>query len=182
MSEQEKSDHPLQKCTDPADPNRCQGVGSQGQCWNLAADRAQMCMMHGGNMQQNKAIQEDRDMYQVDMYRARIARQKGHPEVKSLTNEIALLRMMLEEKLRSCTDNTTLLLHAASISELIMKIDKLVNSCHKLEKNMGLHLDKAVLLQFSAEIVALIGNVCKNKNEISQLADGILEIVANVEG
>ena len=63
-----------------------------------------------------------------------------------------------------------------------MKIDKVVTSCHKLEKNLGLHMDKSAILQFGAEVIQLITKEVKNKDEIKAVADGILGIIGEMDG
>lgn len=177
----ESIDRTLTKVADD-DPNRCQGVYAGGQCHNKAITGGTHCMMHGGNKQADKIEKESANMYRVDMFKARINHHKNHDEVRSLSNEVAILRMLMEEKLRVCTNDTDLLLAAASIGDLVMKIDKVVVSCHKLEKNLGNHLDKSALLQFAGEVVELIGNTIKDKEEVKAVADGILKIIGNASG
>jgi predicted phosphohydrolase len=139
-------------------------------------------MRHGGNMQLRKIIKDSVDMYRVDMWNAKIARQANHPEVKSLGNEIGLLRMLMEEKLRSCTNDTQLILHSPAISDLVMKIERVVVSCNKLEKSMGQHLDKAALLQFASQVVRVISEHVTDKKQVDLVAQGILEIISETEG
>lgn len=180
-NEQEEN-RQITKVTEPDDPRRCQTNISIGQCLNVAVPGGQNCMIHGGNKQLDALEKESTDMYRVDLFSRRISRHKNHDEVKSLTNEIGILRMLMEEKLRACESDTELMLQSSSISDLVMKIDKVVTSCHKLEKNLGQHLDKAVLMQFSSEIVGLIAETVTNKEEIQKVADGIIKILGNTEG
>jgi len=173
----------LIKCTDPEDPKRCQSTDANGQCWyRTSGEGITFCPRHGGNKQEESAEKESTDMYRVDMFKARIARQRTHPEVKSLANEVAILRMLMEEKLRTCKDDTELMLASASIGELVMKIDKVVTSCHKLEKNLGLHMDKAAILQFGGEVIQLISDKVSNKEQVREVADGILGIIGDMDG
>lgn len=173
----------LIKVIEEDDPRRCQSTDTHGQCWYRTADeRIKMCPRHGGNKEEASIEKESTDMYRVNMFKARILRQKTHPEVKSLVNEVAILRMLMEEKLRMCQDDTALLLATASIGALVMNIDKVVTSCHKLEKNLGLHMDKAALLQFGGEIIQLITKEVTNKEEVRKVADGILTIIGDTDG
>lgn len=176
MIEEERS---MTKVTESDDPNRCQGIMSTGQCPYKAVPGGTFCMRCGGNKQLDKIERASTEMYQVDIFKARILRNKNHDEVKTLGNEVAILRMMLEGILNSCSNDTDLLLHASKIADLIIKIDKLVVSCHKLERNLGQHLDKSALLQFAAEVVSLIGEKVSNKDEIKAVADGILKIIGS---
>lgn len=176
-----ESNNPLQKCDSPDDPHRCQGVSASGQCQNRAEGEGTFCLMHGGNRYRDKIEKESTDLYRVSIFRARIARNKTHSEVKSLSNEVAILRMILEEKLNSCENDTDLILHSAAISDLVIKIDKVVTSCHKLEKNLGQHMDKASLLQFAGEVVSLVSHNVSNKSEIAKIADGMTEMIGRLD-
>lgn len=167
------------KVTEPDDPNRCQGTWTHGQCPYRAVPNGTFCMRCGGNKQLDKMEKESTDMYRVDIYKARIARMKNNDEVRSLSNEVAILRMLMEEKLRLCTDDTQLIMASASIGDLVMKIDKVVVSCHKLERNLGQHLDKSALLQFAGEVVSLISDVITDKEQVKLVADGIMKIIGS---
>lgn len=175
----EEIDRTISKVSEPDDPNRCQAVCADGQCPNKAVPNCANCMIHGGNKQANKLEKDSTDMYRVSIFKSRLDHHKNNDEVKSLSNEVAILRMLMEEKLRTCTDDTQLMLAAASIGDLVMKIDKVVVSCHKLEKNLGRHLDKSALLQFAGEVVSLISETVTNKEEIKAVADGIMKIIGN---
>ena len=178
-------DRSITKVTEPDDPNRCQAVvggANGGQCPNRAVPDCENCMVHGGNKQADKIEKKSADMYRLNIFQSRITQMKGSSEVKSLSNEVAILRMVLEEQLRGCENQTDLLLHANRIGDLVIKIDKLVVSCHKLEKNLGQHLDKSALLQFAGEVVSLISETVTDKEQVKLVADGILKIIGNSTG
>lgn len=174
------SEHPLSKVSEPDDPNRCQGIGKNGQCWNRSVDHGTHCLMHGGNKQENKYEKQSREMYQVDMFKARIIRQRTHTDVKTLGNEIAILRMLLEGKLNACTSDVDLMLASPAIGDLVTKIEKVVTSCHKLEKAMGQHLDKSAILQFAGEVVNIINQNVTDKHEVKLVADAILKMIGDM--
>ena len=170
------SDHPLQR-VEAESPDRCQAVDGKGQCIYKSVEGGTRCMRHGGNKQTEKIERESKELYQVDMYKARIAKNKTHSETKTLTNEIAILRMLLESKLNKCTTDMELMLASSSIGDLVLKIERVVSSCHKLEKSMGHHLDKSILLQFAGQIVEVISNNVDDKELVKRISDGILDIM-----
>lgn len=174
----------ISRMDSPEDPERCQGIRNglgAGQCTNKAVPGGTFCMVHGGNRSLAKQEKESTDLYRVSMFKARIARNKSNNEVKSLSNEVAILRMVLEEKLNSCESDTDLILHSAAISDLVIKIEKVVTSCHKLEKNLGQHMDKATLLQFAGEVVSLVSQNVSNKSEIAKIADGMTQMIGRLD-
>ncbi len=147
------------------DPHRCQDVNDQGQCHNLAIKLSgednkevwtKMCICHGGAFERANWFKKNKKMYQLGQWQAKLERQLEQPEIKGLRNEVGVLRMLLDERFQSIKDNNDLLINSPRISELIMKIEKVVKSCHSLEKSMGQVLDKSSILQFASEVVSII--------------------------
>lgn len=153
-------DSPIQKAPTPDDPNRCQGVNSQGQCPNLALPGCDFCIAHGGAAQQKSLVDHSVSNYILDKWNARLQRQRESAGIKSLRDEIGILRMVLEQTLNSCKSENDLVLHSGRISDLVSKIEKLVASCHKLEGSMGNLLDKQTIIQFVSEIIEIISQEC----------------------
>ena len=174
------------KAIDEADPNRCQGIaGNQGQCYNMAVKTedgvyGNFCLAHGGNKflesQKKCAIRN----YQLDKFKGRLNRHAGSSGLKSLRDEIAILRMIMEERLNACRDATDLILNSGAISDLVLKIDKLVSSCHKLEGSMGQLLDKSAILQFAAEIIEIVGDEVQNEEVIEAIGNRIMKAVGHI--
>jgi len=139
------------------DPTRCQSRGlGGGQCINKSVPGGTVCMVHGGNKQlQSQAIQAVRN-YRLGKFQAELERHADSPILKNLREEIGILRMTLEHRFARCEDATDLILQSGPISELVMKIERVVSSCHKLEGSMGQLLDKQAILQFASEMISII--------------------------
>jgi len=164
------------------DPNRCQATTSKGQCLNKAHEHSNFCLAHGGNKGAEAAEAASVRNYQLAKFQAKLDRHAASPSIKSLRDEVGILRMLMEEQLNRCKDSHDLVVQSASISDLVMKIDKLVTSCHKLEGSLGQLLDKQVILQFANETITLIANVLKGEdNKIREIADGITGIIGRLE-
>lgn len=165
-------------------PNRCQAVNAQGQCRNLGIQlpdgtRTQNCLAHGGNKQVAKREAEGLRNYRLTKWNAKVQRFGNQPDIKSLRDEIGILRLLMEERLNRCNDAQDLILQSAPISDMVMKIEKVVASCHKLEGSMGLLLDKQALLQFAQKVISIVASVLEGQEEnIDAIADGILEALS----
>jgi hypothetical protein len=61
--------------------------------------------------------------------------------------------MTLEAKLNSCETQNDLLINAPAISDLVLKIEKIVHSCSKLEAQLGKSLDESQLIRFVDTII-----------------------------
>ena len=176
----------IEKCKRPDDPNRCQAVMARGQCENKAVrtddgEYGEYCLAHGGNRFLAKKKQDAIRNYQLDRFKARLSRHATSPAVKSLRDEIAILRMMMEERLNRCQDDMDLVLQSGPISDLVMKIDKVVQSCHKLEGAMGQLLDKQAILQFASEVIDIISESVTDETLMEQIGNKIMAIVGRVD-
>jgi hypothetical protein len=105
----------------------------------------------------------------------------GADDVKSLREEIAILRICLEQRLNKCNDAMDMILQSGAISDMVMKINTVVQSCHKLEGSMGHLLDKQAILQFAQVVIGIVGSVLKDHPEhINTIADEILATIGRI--
>ena len=161
--------------TEEDDPNRCQAVTKAGQCPSKSEPESNYCSAHGGIKAAQSVERQNIRNYQVAKWQAKIQRHSSSENVKSLREEIGILRMTLEERLNSIENTTDLLLQSAAISDLVMKIEKVVSSCHKLEGSMGELLDKQALLQFAQSVINIIGTEIEDKEAVDRVANKILK-------
>ena len=79
---------------------------------------------------------------------------------------------MIEEKINRCTDETDLLLVSGPLSDLIMKVEKVVASCNRLEMKLGNLLDRTKVVQFAQTVVAIVSNYV-DENDLEKIATEI---------
>ena len=150
-------------------PNRCQAVTSRGQCVNQCVEGTKYCSGHGGK------IPNELRLYQVKKWQDRIDR-LSTSNVKSLNEEIGVLRMSLETLLNRCEDDNDLIMNQASIAALVLSIEKVVSSCTKLEVRLGEYVEKKNLYQFAGEVIQLISTYVPEQELESialKMAEGI---------
>lgn len=169
----------VDKCASSDDPNRCQAAGKIGQCSNLRIEGSKYCMMHGGAIVAGREKKEAVRNYQLGKWQARVEKHADSEIVKSLREEIGILRIMLETRFEQCEDAQDLLLQSGPISELVLKVEKLVTSCDKLEGRMGNLLDKQAILNFASQIIDVIANNIDDEAIINKIADEIITIVGD---
>lgn len=161
-----------QKLHDPRE--RCHGTVAAGQCPYNKVENSDYCPMHGGNKGQIAHNEEVTRNYRLMRWQRRVEEFADNDQVKSLREEIGILRMMLEEMLIKCTDTTELLLYSHRISDLAMKIEKLVVSCDKLENRMGLLLSKRAVLQLAGTYVNIINTYISDPDVIEQISEQMM--------
>lgn len=136
---------------------RCPVAKSNGeQCTHQIVPGTTRCPLHGANTQLASAEKKSLDMYRFAKYQQRVDELKEHNEVKSLRSEIGVLRMLLEEKMNRANTDAELVLMAGPLSDLIMKIEKLVSSCQRLENNLGNLLDKQQMKNIATQLLNVL--------------------------
>lgn len=160
------------------DPLRCQAVTANGQCRIKAIDGSKYCPVHAGGGNAAKAKEATRN-FRLTMWQARVGDFADNDGVKSLREEIGILRMLLEETLNRCKDPTELILYSNKISDLVMKVDKVVTSCHRLESATGQLLDKQAALNIASVIVAIVAKHVTDEDAMEAVANEIIAAIVN---
>jgi len=149
------------------------------QCQNTRCPPSTRCPLHGANKQIEAAERKSLNMYRLAKFQARVNELKEHNDVKSLRNEIGILRMILEEKMNRASNESELILMAGPLSDLVMKIEKLVSSCQRLENSLGNLLDKQQMKNIASQLMQTLSEVVDTLPLDDETKGNILELVAN---
>lgn len=87
----------------------------------------------------------------------------------------------MEERMATCHDATDLILQSGPISDLVMKIEKVVGSCHKLEGAMGQLLDKQAILLFASQVIQIISEHITDAALVNLIADKITQSLGGAD-
>lgn len=159
---------------EPNDPRRCQCVTGQGQCTNKAIDGSSYCGAHGGNNAAKVLTQKNLSGYRLAKYQNRLAEFADSDKLKSLRDEIGILRILIEERFNyACKTDTDLLLQSGPLADLIMKVEKLVSSCDRIESKLGLMMDKTQVMQLATEVVEIISQFVTDEATLTEIAEKI---------
>ena len=161
------------------DPKRCQGVSKHGQCRFEKEDGSEYCMKHGGHHAANNKEKKDLSNYRLTKYQGRLAEMKDSGKLFSLRDEIGILRIMLEEIINhvSNTDISNLIAYSPKIADIATRIEKLVLSCNKLDKELGDYLDRKAVIQMAIEIVSIISEFVTDTDKLEEIANRIAEVL-----
>lgn len=175
-----------EKVIDEADPDRCEGVSSMGiggsQCLFKRVQPSKFCPRHGGNHALVAQTREKVRNYHLTKWRARVNEFADNPEVKSLREEIGIIRMMIEAIVEKCEDTNDLILYSGKLQELIGQAQKLVEGCHKLEERTGVLLDKQSILVFCDSAVKIIAEFVEDPDALDTIALRLVDVVAKIGG
>ncbi len=164
---------------EPNDPNRCQATDATGQCRYKAKEGLKFCIRHSSfsdKMQAKKAAEQ----YRLTQYQERFTDFTTNSEIKNLRGEIGILRMTLEQVLVNCKTPTELLAYTGKISDLVVKIQKLVQACQRIETQMGMMMDRDKIMIIGAKIVELVSEAVPDKEKLDELGERIVNVILEV--
>lgn len=167
------SDNKFERVADDS-PERCQGKYERGQCPYKQVKGSNYCPMHGGHAAVNAQKKENEKMYRLAKWRDRMSDFADSEKVKGLREEIGILRIVMEEVVNKCNDANDILMFSSKISDLAMKIEKLVSSCHRLEASTGMLLDKQAALHLASVIVKIISEYVTDEDLIDKISNDII--------
>ncbi len=162
------------------DPSRCQASTRNGQCNLKAVPNGKYCLIHGGAFEQKHEEQKNLKNYRLAKFRVRAAELGNSSHLTSLTDEVAILRILIEEMVNSCEDPGELLLRAGPLADLLMKAEKLVSSCHRLDSKLGNLLSRDKVMQFAQLTVEIISNEIKDERVLDVISAHILKALGDI--
>lgn len=160
--------------------NRCQGVTPKGQCMNVVSEGSKFCPVHGGNRAAMAKEAENVRNYRLTKFQVRLNAMADSSHLKNLRDEIGILRIVMEELINKCNAPVDLLQMAPQIGDTALKIERLVTSCHKLDKSMGQFLDKSDIMQLGSEIATIISGYVEKDEAIDDIMGQIGEIIERI--
>ncbi|KKM77471.1 hypothetical protein LCGC14_1369760 [marine sediment metagenome] len=162
------------------DPLRCQANTRSGQCNLKAVPNSKCCIVHGGAMEQKNKERKNLKNYRLAKFQVRAAELGNSNHLTSLTDEVAILRLLIEEMVNSCDDTSELLLRAGPLADLVMKSEKLVSSCHRLDSKLGNLLSKDQVMQFAQLVVEIISNEISDEKVLDIISAQILKALGDI--
>lgn len=173
-------DSKLERCEEPDDPLRCKAVHSNQQCPYKAVEGCDNCSRHGANKSIAAAEIKSMKNYRLGQWQARIQELADSGGIKSLREEVGLLRMLLESTVTRCKDEDDLLMASSRISELTKDVDKVLTSCIRIEEKSGQTLDKTLAMNFAAQVIQIIGKHVKDSDILDLIANEIIEALKGI--
>jgi hypothetical protein len=113
-------------------------------------------------------------------YRQRYSEFAESDELRTLRDEIAILRMVMEERLNMIQNDSEMLASCGQIAALATTIEKLVKSCNQLETRLGSLLSKSSLLGVANELVQILIQELADLPNYEYLVDKISERIVKV--
>jgi glutamine synthetase adenylyltransferase len=171
----------VERVTDLDDPRRCKAGTRAGQCVCVAPEGSDYCYLHAGvDRTPEKNLRQYLLLKAED--RTRLAYFAEHEEVKSLRDEIALARMLIERRFNLIHNDADLLSACGSLNQLFITVERLVKSAHAIEQSLGSLLARQSVLRLGQQICQIIIDRLEGVPNYEQLVDVIIEdIVSTIQ-
>lgn len=160
-------------------PFRCQAVHQGGQCIYKRTEHSQFCPLHGGTRDEETFQKYRLAKYRLTQYGGRVAEFACDDEIKSLREEIGILRMTLETLLNQLTDKNKLLLFIDKIQHLVGQITKTVESAQRMEEKTNTLIDRKVVIVIADSMVGIVSQYVKDPDELNMIAEKICASIEN---
>lgn len=154
-------------------PNQCQGSYTSGQCRHPAEPGDTLCKGCGGV---DRVAQNSRRQYMLanSNYAQRLTQLAEHEDIKSLREEIAIARMMLERRFNMIKDSDAELLAACGpINMMLGTIERLVKTSHQIETNLGVVLTRNTVLKLAQVMVEIVMDEIQSIPNYEEIIDRI---------
>lgn len=161
------------RINDLADPHRCKAPAPDGQCRNRAAHGSEYCETHGG-IDHLPAEQKRGFLLAKAQDQTRLASLSDDLEpVKELRDSIAITHMLIEKRWNLIRNDGDLLMACGPLNQLIQTMERLVNSCHRIEQNLGELLARHAVLALAKEMVEIVIDEIEGIEDYEAIIDRI---------
>jgi hypothetical protein len=162
------------------DPRRCQGSFKNGQCQFISNPGTNFCEYHNAPARRQIAQQENRS-FRLAQWQSRLNEFTDNPNVKTLREEIGIARITLENILLMCQDSNDLLIYSSKIGDMLTRIQKLVATCHAIENQLGLTLDKSAVISLAEKIITIFEQHIQDEDTMKAVAKQVGEAIVSTK-
>jgi len=160
-----------------ADPDkRCQHVHDKAQCTQERVEGSRFCEGHDFRAKGRVDAAKMRHYLLTDArYSGRLATLSDHEDIKSLREEIAFARMLIETRFNMITGEGELLAACGTLNSLLLTVERLVKACNQVERNLGTLLAKPTVVALGREIIEIIIDELEDVDDSDIIIDKISE-------
>ena len=166
----------MQRVNELDDPNRCKASAGEEQCQNVAAVGSDFCRAHSG-VDRSETMNKRAYLLAQAHDRATLARFAESEGIKSLRDEIALARLMVERHWNMIKNDNDFVNRAPSINSLLLTIERLIKSSHSIEQSLKTLLGREHVIAFGQLLVKVVMEELKTLPDYELIADRILQRV-----
>lgn len=150
---------------------RCEFTYDGGQCTEEAIVGGTRCNLHAHIDPEHT----QKRLYNLlkFKYRTRYEQIGEHEALRSLRDEVAIAKMMLEETLNNIQNDSEFAASRSDLAHQLATVEKLVASMLKMETSLGTLISKPTLLKIAADMVRILLDKLKDVPNHELIIDDI---------
>jgi hypothetical protein len=149
---------------------RCGAITQKGKCEHLSVPGVTRCPHHGANRQLEHLRRRELDSYNVERFKMKI----GEQHARSLVEEVIVLKTMLAVLIQECDGSTSeLAIRQDGISNLVLKIEKAVTACTKLEIMQQTMVDKSTVERYVNMVLEILTENIEDKEKLKNISKAL---------
>ena len=157
--------------------NRCITRTPKGQCQNPKVEGTDNCKFHGGVRIAEINRQASLDMYRLGKWQGRVNELAQSNGVRTVDQEIAITRMLLETVIARCETETDLMLWSDKIVALVGETRSCVALANKLADKSKLLMGRSEALAIGQKVIDIITQEITDEDKLLRIADRISEAI-----
>lgn len=158
------------------DPSRCKASTNMRQCNQRAVAGSEFCRDHGGVVRSDPMTKRAY-MLNEAQDQAKLAQYAESETIKSLRDEIAICRMMVERHWNMIKSDNDFIARSPSINALMLTIERLIKSSHSIEQSLQSLLGRPAVIAFAQMLVVAVMDELQVIPNYEPIADRILKKV-----
>lgn len=157
---------------DPDDPERCTAISGTRQCNKRKMAGFDYCAYHNSG-QLSKMRKEQQRQYLLSNWRQEIDHYANNDQIKSLREEIAICRLLMQQVLNKCEDGQDLILYSGKIMEITNTLKGLITTCHHMDEKTQFLVDKNQIVMLAGQILEIIAEHVSDGDVMIAIAEQI---------
>lgn len=174
----------MQTVTDLADPRRCKGSTSAGQCLAVAADGSDYCLQHHG-VDRGQGRRMRKYLLATAEDQGLLAKYADDDELKSLREEIGLTRVMIQNTLAGALSDVEKINAYSKVNGFLLTLERLLKTCHTLDQSMGNLIGKPSLHRLGRElgqaVVDRLEGIPNYESIVEALLGDLVRIITDID-
>lgn len=170
-------DNKFERVSGELDPERCQGSTTRGPCPYKGNIDGRFCPMHAGGSNIHHLNRKAVRNFRLTQWQSRVDEFADSTEVKSLREEVGIMRLLLENTMNRYKTPDELYAGTGKISDIVGRLEKLVGTCHRLELANESLMDRSTVLRIASAMVEIIGEFITDEKVLDIIGDRIVTAI-----
>ena len=129
----------------------------------------------------DRCKKHNKENYDVSYQSDKFVKKRDNSNISSLRDEIALTRIMIEEIWNGCSSSEQLFMYQQPLSDLIVKVERLVSAMHKMDLASQNYMDQKQLEGFCQDIINVLEDSIDDRKLLAEISQKIINAANSIK-